>query len=172
MELFKNINNLNKEKNEYLTNYLNELKRFPYIYLWGISESCDEAINLFTKNNIVIKGIIEQNPDKYDYKYKDISVIKQSFDNIDCNGAIVITCSYYETIKDKLLVNYKDIEIRTTLKMEAEVQATSVNGFAKGKIINNTENVQNFRIIVITRIYIFCLFSTSCVDTFFISANI
>lgn len=36
--------------------------------------------------------------------------------------------------------NYKDIEIRTTLKMEAEVQATSVNGFAKGKIINNTEN--------------------------------
>ena len=112
MELFENINNLNKEKKEYLMNYLNKLKKFPYIYLWGISESCDEAINLFTKNNIVIKGIIEQNPDKYDYKYKDITVIKQSFDNIDCNGAIVITCSYYETIKNKLIVNYKDIEKR------------------------------------------------------------
>ena len=112
MELFENINKLNKEKKEYLMNYLNKLKKFPYIYLWGISESCDEAINLFTKNNIVIKGIIEQNPDKYDYKYKDISVIKQSFDNIDCNGAIVITCSYYETIKNKLIVNYKDIEKR------------------------------------------------------------
>lgn len=93
-------------------NYLNKLKKFPYIYLWGISESCDEAIKLFNKNNIVIKAIIEQNPDKYDYKYKDISVIKQSFDNIDCNGAIVITCSYYETIKNKLIVNYKDIEKR------------------------------------------------------------
>lgn len=112
MELFENINNLNKEKKEYLMNYLNKLKKFPYIYLWGISESCDEAINLFTKNNIVIKAIIEQNPDKYDYKYKDITVIKQSFDNIDSNGAIVITCSYYETIKNKLIVNYKDIEKR------------------------------------------------------------
>ena len=99
-------------------NYLNKLKKFPYIYLWGISESCDGVINLFTKNNIVIKGIIEQNPDKYDYMYKDISVIKQSFDNIDCNGAIVITCSYYETIKDKLLVNYKDIEKDCSFMMD------------------------------------------------------
>lgn len=110
MELFDNINNISKEKAKYLKTYLKQLKKFPYIYLWGISESCDEAIKLFNKNNIVIKAIIEQNPDKYDYKYKDITVIKQSFDNIDSNGAIVITCSYYETIKDKLLVNYKDIE--------------------------------------------------------------
>ena len=110
MELFDNINNISKEKDKYLKTYLKQLKKFPYIYLWGISESCDEAIKLFNKNNIVIKAIIEQNPDKYDYKYKDITVIKQSFDNIDSNGAIVITCSYYETIKDKLLVNYKDIE--------------------------------------------------------------
>ena len=110
MELFDNINNISKEKAKYLKTYLKQLKNFPYIYLWGISESCDEAIKLFNKNNIVIKAIIEQNPDKYDYKYKDITVIKQSFDNIDSNGAIVITCSYYETIRDKLLVNYKDIE--------------------------------------------------------------
>ena len=110
MELFDNINNISKEKAKYLKTYLKQLKKFPYIYLWGISESCDEAIKLFNKNNIVIKAIIEQNPDKYDYKYKDITVIKQSFDNIDSNGAIVITCSYYETIRDKLLVNYKDIE--------------------------------------------------------------
>lgn len=110
MELFDNINNISKEKAKYLKTYLKQLKKFSYIYLWGISESCDEAIKLFNKNNIVIKAIIEQNPDKYDYKYKDITVIKQSFDNIDSNGAIVITCSYYETIRDKLLVNYKDIE--------------------------------------------------------------
>lgn len=110
MELFDNINNISKEKTKYLKTYLKQLKKFPYIYLWGISESCDEAIKLFNKNNIVIKAIIEQNPDKYDYKYKDITVIKQSFDNIDSNGAIVITCSYYETIRDKLLANYKDIE--------------------------------------------------------------
>lgn len=35
---------------------------------------------------------------------------------------------------------YKSIELKTTLPMEVEVQATSINGFAKGKLINNTEN--------------------------------
>lgn len=34
---------------------------------------------------------------------------------------------------------YKNIELRTTIPMEVEVQATSVNGFAKGKISNQTE---------------------------------
>ena len=35
--------------------------------------------------------------------------------------------------------NYKSIEIKTTIPMSAEVQATSVNGFAKVKIANTTE---------------------------------
>ena len=35
---------------------------------------------------------------------------------------------------------YKSIVLKTTIPMEIEVQATSLNGFAKGKIINNTEN--------------------------------
>ncbi len=34
---------------------------------------------------------------------------------------------------------YKNIELKTTIPMEVEVQATSVNGFAKGKINNQTE---------------------------------
>lgn len=34
---------------------------------------------------------------------------------------------------------YKNIELRTTIPMEVEVQATSINGFAKGKISNQTE---------------------------------
>ena len=35
---------------------------------------------------------------------------------------------------------YKNVEIKTTIPMEVEVQATSINGFAKGKIINQAEN--------------------------------
>ena len=35
---------------------------------------------------------------------------------------------------------YKNYELRTNIPMEVEVQATSINGFAKGKIINETEN--------------------------------
>lgn len=39
---------------------------------------------------------------------------------------------------------YKSIELKTTIPMEVEVQATSVNGFAKGKISNQTEKeIQN-----------------------------
>ena len=39
---------------------------------------------------------------------------------------------------------YKSIELKTTIPMKVEVQATSINGFAKGKVINNTENkIQN-----------------------------
>lgn len=34
---------------------------------------------------------------------------------------------------------YKSIELKTTIPMEVEVQATSVNGFAKGKINNQAE---------------------------------
>jgi len=115
MMLFDTIINMDKEKNEYIDNYLKDIKRFPYIYLWGISESCDEAIKFFNENNIIIKGIYELNPDKYDYKYKNIDVIKQTFDNIDLLGAIIITCSYYETIKEQLLIKYKDIEKRLFL---------------------------------------------------------
>ena len=115
MELFDTIENLDYEKKEFLENYLSSINNFPYIYLWWISESCDEAIKFFNKNKITIKGIYELNPDKYDYKYKDIPVIKQSFDSIDEEWAIIITCSYFETIKNKLLVNYKDIENRLFL---------------------------------------------------------
>lgn len=35
----------------------------------------------------------------------------------------------------------KKIETKTTTLVQMELQATSVNGFAKGKIINNTENI-------------------------------
>ena len=115
MELFDTISKLDIEKKEYLKKYLDNIKNYPYIYLWWISESCDEAINYFKKNNICIKGIYELHPDNYDYRYKGIDVVKQSYDDIDTKGAIVITCSYYETIKNNLLVNYKDIEKRLFL---------------------------------------------------------
>ena len=115
MELFDNINNLYDEKRKYVNNFLKKIKKYPYVYLWGISESCDEAITFFTKNNIVIKSIYELYPEKYDYKYKNIDVIKQSFDDVEQDGAIIITCSYYETIKNKLSKKYKDIEKRLFL---------------------------------------------------------
>ena len=131
--LFDNIINMNTEKEEYIDNYLKEIKKFPYIYLWGISESCDEAINFFTGNDIFIKAIFELNPDKYSYKYKNIDVIEQIFDDIDPLGAIVITCSYYETIKNKLLIKNKDIENRLFLFDGYFLENRDINYFLENK---------------------------------------
>lgn len=135
MELFDNIQNLDKEKETFLNNYLSSIKRYPYIYLRGISESCDEAIKFFQDNNINIKGIYELNPDKYDYKYKNIDVVKQTFDYIDSEWAIVITCSYYETIKNKLLLNYKDIENRLFLFDGYFLENRNINYYTDNKDI-------------------------------------
>ena len=39
---------------------------------------------------------------------------------------------------------YKSIELKTTIPIKAEVQATLIDGYAKGKVINDTENeIQN-----------------------------
>lgn len=135
MELFDNIQNLDKEKETYLNNYLSSIKRYPYIYLRGISESCDEAIKFFQKNNINIKWIYELNPDKYDYNYKNIDVVKQTFDDIDSEWAIVVTCSYYETIKNKLLINYKDIEKKLFLLDGYFLENRGVNYYIDNKDI-------------------------------------
>ena len=112
MKLFDTINTLDNRKEEYWDNFIKKIKKHPFVYLRWISESCDEAINFFNKNKIIIKWIFELHPENYDYKYKWIDVLKQSYDNIDNQWAIVITCSYYETIKNQLKINYKDIENR------------------------------------------------------------
>lgn len=40
--------------------------------------------------------------------------------------------------------SYKSVEIKTIIPITAEAQATSVNGYVKGKILNNTgEAIQN-----------------------------
>lgn len=110
MNILTEIDKLDIEKEQYQNKYLKSIRKFSYVYLWGISESCDEAIKFFNKHNITIKAIIEQIPDKYNYKYNNIDVIEQPFNNIDEKAAYIITISYYETIKNKLLINYKEIE--------------------------------------------------------------
>lgn len=110
MKLFEEINTLDSDKEIYINKLINKIKKFSHVFLWGISESCDAAINFFNNNNIQIKAIIDQFPDKYNYKYKEIEVIAQPFDNIDKDGAYIITISYYETIKNKLIIKNPNIE--------------------------------------------------------------
>lgn len=39
------------------------------------------------------------------------------------------------------MFEYKTVIVKTPIQMETELQASSTNGFIKGKIINNTENI-------------------------------
>ena len=110
MKLFADINTLDKDKDTYEKSYISAIKKYPYIYLWGISESCDEAIAFFKKHNITIKGIYNINSKIYNYSYMDIPVVEESFDNIDTTAAIVTTNSYYETFRERLLKKYPNID--------------------------------------------------------------
>ena len=55
---------------------------------------------------------------------------------------LVVTFFIFSQIMIYIAINttfqYKSIELKTTIPMEVEVQATSVNGFAKGKITKKT----------------------------------
>ena len=161
MKLFEEINTLDSDKVLYINKLINKIKKFSHVYLWGISESCDEAIKFLNNNNVQIKAIIDQNPDKYNYKYKEIEVIGQPFEKIDENGAYIITISYYETIKKKLITRYPNIEKQLflfdgyflenkTIKYYQDNQETIENCFnsladAKSKRIYN--NLLKYRYI-------------------------
>ena len=145
MQLFDSINTLDNRKKEYWDNFIKKIKEHSYVYLRWISESCDEAINFFNKNKIIIKWIFELHPENYDYKYKWIDVLKQSYDNIDSQWAIVITCSYYETIKNQLKINYKNIENRLYMFDWYFLEDKTINYYInnKGTILNCYNSLQD-----------------------------
>lgn len=110
MELFDNIKNLDYQRQEYINTFIKKIKQFPYVSLWGISESCDEAIKFLRSNNIVIKSIYNVNAEEYNFTYRNIPVVQQSFDEIDTNGAIIVTCSFYNDFRSKLIQKYPNID--------------------------------------------------------------
>ncbi len=110
MELFKDIELLDKEKEEYVNTFLNQIRKFDSVYLWGISESCDEAILFFQEHNIAIKGIYDGRDEEYNHIYKGIPVLPQTFDELDPNSAIVVTISYYDLFRTKLIDKYPNID--------------------------------------------------------------
>ena len=110
MELFEEIQLLDVEKEKFEKEFVKKIKKYKYVYLWGISESCDEAIYYLNKNNIKINGIYNANADKYNYTYRNIPVLPQSFDNIDTGGAVIVTNSYYDLFRKKLIDRYLNID--------------------------------------------------------------
>lgn len=100
MKFFENPTELNLKKEKYQKSLLDKVNKYSKKVLFGIGESCDAAIDFFSKNNIVIDGIYDDDANKDNTYYKDILITLPHPEEKDV--AIIVTCSFYEGIKDKL----------------------------------------------------------------------
>lgn len=107
------LKGLKEQQKEYERNFINEIKSFSGVILWGLSESTEQAIKYFNKNNVNIMGIFDNDKSKDGALYHDIKIIYPTDQLIsDTNIALVITCSYYETIRNNILKLDSEIDQR------------------------------------------------------------
>lgn len=99
-----------KEKDKYEKNWLNKLKKYPIIALYGIGESASYAINYLKKNSIHVDYIFDDDPQKNNSYSDGVLVTLPKYENQ--NIAIVVTCSYYNEIREKLLLHDPKIDQR------------------------------------------------------------
>ena len=106
------LTSVGKEKETYLKDFVDKLRVFNKVMLWGLSESADAAIDFFNENNIVVNGIYDNDINKNGTYYRNIIILNPGDEVNDKNTALVITCSYYENIRKSLLVNDSNIDDR------------------------------------------------------------
>ena len=100
------------DKEIYLSNFVDNLKVFNKVMLWGLSESADAAIDFFRDNNINITGIYDDDKSKNGTSYRDISIFNPGDEVFESDRALVITCSYYESIRKSLIDKDPNIDDR------------------------------------------------------------
>lgn len=101
--MIKEFQNLEKDKKVYQDNLIKELKKFKKIMLWGLSESATAAIEFLKNNNVSIAGIYDNDKSKNNTLYQGIKVLVPDNSVYDKDTALVITCSYYETLRKDML---------------------------------------------------------------------
>jgi FkbM family methyltransferase len=107
-----NLKELKFLKNMHNNQFLTDASKYSKIILWGLSESTAQAILFFKKNNIKVNAIYDDDETKFETAYMDIPIIKPDILCQDKNCALVITCSYYETIREKLIKYDANIDKR------------------------------------------------------------
>lgn len=106
------LSNLNVQKNDFISKFLNNISKFKRVMLWGLSESADAAIEFFTEHNIKVDGIYDNDKSKSGTLYKGVEIFYPGDDVFCEDTALVITCSYYENIRLSLIDRDPDIDNR------------------------------------------------------------
>lgn len=109
---FKEIKNIKSNKYSFDNNILEYLQTFTSIIIWGVTESAEVALDFLNKNNIKVNAFYDDNESKQGSYFKNIPILKPNYKNNDNKTALIIACSYYETIKNKLIKYDKNIEKR------------------------------------------------------------
>jgi len=112
MSILELLNNIEEEKIRYQNEFINKLRNFKKVMLWGISESAINAIEFLNKNNINVAGIYDNDREKNNTSFLNLKVIFPDDDVYNLDVALVITCSYYETLRKNLIVKEKNIDKR------------------------------------------------------------
>ena len=106
------LDNLNVEKKLFINNFLLNISNFKRVMLWGLSESAFEAIKFFSKHNIKVDGIYDNDINKEGTYFNDVQIFVPGDDVYDKDTALVITCSYYENIRLSLIDRDNNIDDR------------------------------------------------------------
>lgn len=132
------IKDLEKEKIKYEEEFLNKVKSFKKVMLWGMSECAVEAIQFFSKNGIKVDGIYDNNVFKNGKSYLNINIMIPDHSIYDKDTALIVTCSYYETIRESLLKNDSNIDNRLFMYDGYFLEDKSINYYDdnKEKILN------------------------------------
>jgi FkbM family methyltransferase len=106
---FKKLKSL---KGKYNEQFLIDTSKYSKVILWGLSESTTQAILFFRKNNIEVNAIYDDDETKFGTKYMEVPIIKPDISCQDKDCALIITCSYYETIRQKIIKYDTNIDDR------------------------------------------------------------
>ena len=98
-----------QEKYEYENNWLKKLRKYSSVALYGIGESASYALNYLKDNHIKVDYIFDDDPQKNNSYSEGVLVTLPKYEQ---NIAIVVTCSYYNEIREHLLLHDKEIDQR------------------------------------------------------------
>lgn len=99
-----------QEKNEYEKNWIKQIRKYSSVALYGIGESASYTINYLKENSIDVDYIFDDDPQKNNSYSDGILVTLPKYENKDI--AIVVTCSYYNEIRNKLILHDYKIDQR------------------------------------------------------------
>lgn len=113
MNFFSNLDDIKKRKGIYEQSLINSVLKYPRRVFYGIGESASYALNFFKENNVEIHGIYDNNENISGTYFDGLLITLPEYSRRDV--AIIVTCSFYNKIRNNLLEYDKNIDERLFL---------------------------------------------------------